>query len=71
MPVDNKNQIRKKIKEIFTDRTCHTLVRPVNDESQLRKIDHMDYNNLRERFRGQVESLIYSVKSGLKIKTFR
>ena len=33
MTSDYKNIIRKKIKSMFKNRTCFTLVRPVNDEN--------------------------------------
>ena len=52
-----KNQLREVIKELFRERDCVTIVRPVADEAELRNIQHVDYEKLRPQFRSQVEAV--------------
>lgn len=59
--IDGKNQVRQKIKNIFKQRKCFTLSRPVHDEHQLRNIQDLNYKELREKFRLEVEELTYYV----------
>jgi hypothetical protein len=33
--IEQKNRIRRLIKQVFTDRDCFTMVRPVEQEKQL------------------------------------
>jgi hypothetical protein len=46
-----KNQIRDSIKALFPDRDCFTLVRPVNDEEALARLDTMPPGSMRPEFR--------------------
>lgn len=55
-PVQEKNQLREVIKELFRERDCVTIVRPVADEAELRNIQSVDYEKLRPQFRTQVEA---------------
>ncbi|GMH32246.1 hypothetical protein BSKO_00080 [Bryopsis sp. KO-2023] len=48
--IEAKNQIRESIKSLFPDRDCATLVRPVNDERDLKKLCTLPPENLREEF---------------------
>lgn len=52
-----KNQLREVIKELFRERDCVTIVRPVADEAELRNIQNVDYEKLRPQFRTQVEAV--------------
>ena len=63
-----KNQIREAIINFFKDRDCHTLIRPVSDESKLAHVDEMKFEDLKLEFRKQVTALISSVKKKLKPK---
>lgn len=45
------------IKELFRERDCVTIVRPVADEAELRNIQNVDYEKLRPQFRTQVEAV--------------
>lgn len=44
-------QIRESIKSLFPDRDCFTLVRPVNDEDQLARLDALPQSEMRPEFR--------------------
>jgi Guanylate-binding protein, N-terminal domain len=50
--VIRKNEIRNVMKKFFTDRDCHVLKRPINDERILRTINTLPYETLRPEFRG-------------------
>jgi len=52
-----KNQIRSSIKALFPDRDCFTLVRPVNDEDTLAKLDTLSPGQLRPEFRDGLSRL--------------
>ncbi|KAL4431144.1 hypothetical protein ABPG75_006400 [Micractinium tetrahymenae] len=49
--VESKNQIRESIKSLFPDRDCFTLVRPVNDEDKLARLDTLAQGEMRPEFR--------------------
>lgn len=44
-------QIRESIKSLFPDRDCFTLVRPVNDEDELARLDELPSGQMRPEFR--------------------
>lgn len=44
-------QIRESIKSLFPDRDCFTLVRPVNDEDKLARLDTLPSADMRPEFR--------------------
>jgi hypothetical protein len=52
-----KNEIRRKLRTMFANRDCVTLVRPVVDESDLQRIDKTPYNKLRPEFRNQMDKV--------------
>lgn len=52
-----KNAVRQSIKALFPDRDCFTLVRPVGDERQLRRLDALPASALRPEFRRAVGKL--------------
>lgn len=45
------------IKQFFTERDCFTMVRPVENESDLQKLQSLPDENFRPEFREQVENL--------------
>lgn len=62
--VFRKNQIRESIKNFFADLDCCTLVRPVNNETQLAHIEDLDYErDLRPEFRTALDQLMHKLKS--------
>jgi len=65
---EEKNQLREVIKELFRERDCVTIVRPVADEAELRNIQNVDYEKLRPQFRTQVEAFVKKVYTFLKPK---
>lgn len=70
----SKNAIRSSIKQLFRDRDCCTLVRPVVDEKQLKTIDSIPYGQLRPEFRAQSEELVAKILDevrSIKFPTFQ
>jgi hypothetical protein len=67
--VEQKNKIRKYLREFFKDRDCQTLVRPLTNEENLQKLEQMPFDELRPEFFEQVISLRKKILSRLKIKT--
>jgi len=65
---DDKNKLRDAVKDLFRDRDCVTIVRPVAEESDLRNIQRLPYESLRPQFRTQVEAFVKRVYTGLKPK---
>jgi len=65
---DDKNKLRDVIKDLFRDRDCVTVVRPVAEESDLRNIQRLPYESLRPQFRTQVEAFVKKVYTSLKPK---
>jgi hypothetical protein len=53
-----KNGIRSSIKNLFPDRDCFTLVRPMNDEAQLAHLEAVPTSQLRSEFREGLASLV-------------
>lgn len=52
-----KNEIRESIRALFPDRECFTLVRPLNNESQLQRLDQIALDKLRPEFRSGLDAL--------------
>jgi hypothetical protein len=48
--VEAKNAIRRSIVQLFPDRDCFTLVRPMNDEVALTRMDTLPRDQLRPEF---------------------
>ena len=67
--VEDKNRIRRLLKEFFKDRDCCTLVRPTIREDQLQRLEDFEFEDLRVEFVEQVMSLRKKVLNKLKLKT--
>ncbi|KAK3438457.1 hypothetical protein EUGRSUZ_C03068 [Eucalyptus grandis] len=52
-----KNEIRDSIRALFPDRECFTLVRPLNNEHDLQRLDQISMDKLRPEFRSGLEAL--------------
>eukprot|EP00929_Paragymnodinium_shiwhaense_P039212 TRINITY_DN20620_c0_g1_i2.p1 TRINITY_DN20620_c0_g1~~TRINITY_DN20620_c0_g1_i2.p1 ORF type:complete len:805 (-),score=215.61 TRINITY_DN20620_c0_g1_i2:593-3007(-) len=65
---EDKNKVRDVIKDLFRDRDCLTIVRPVEAEDDLRHIQRLPYESLRVNFRKQVEAFVKKVYSSLRPK---
>jgi hypothetical protein len=55
--VQARNRVRRSLTQFFKRRDCFTLVRPVDDEEQLAKVDNLPESALRETFRSQLTTL--------------
>ncbi|KAJ8633464.1 hypothetical protein MRB53_026800 [Persea americana] len=53
----SKNEIRESIRALFPDRECFTLVRPLNDEKELQRLDQISLDELRPEFRSGLDAL--------------
>ncbi|XP_057764426.1 uncharacterized protein LOC130985457 [Salvia miltiorrhiza] len=54
--VSAKNEIRESIRALFPDRECYTLVRPLNNENELQRLDQIPLEKLRPEFRSGLDS---------------
>ncbi|XP_068320785.1 uncharacterized protein [Pyrus communis] len=52
-----KNEIRASIRALFPDRECFTLVRPLNNEHDLQRLDEIQLDKLRPEFRAGLDAL--------------
>ncbi|XP_071735830.1 uncharacterized protein [Rutidosis leptorrhynchoides] len=52
-----KNEIRESIRALFPDRDCFTLVRPLNDENELQRLDQISLDKMRPEFKSGLEAL--------------
>ncbi|OVA11104.1 Guanylate-binding protein [Macleaya cordata] len=52
-----KNEIRESIRALFPDRECFTLVRPLNSENALQRLDQISLDKLRPEFRSGLDAL--------------
>ncbi|CAK7350519.1 unnamed protein product [Dovyalis caffra] len=52
-----KNEIRDSIRALFPDRECFPLVRPLNNENDLQRLDQISLNKLRPEFRAGLDAL--------------
>ncbi|KAI9087713.1 hypothetical protein K1719_030345 [Acacia pycnantha] len=66
----SKNEIRDSIRALFPDRECFTLVRPLNNESDLQRLDQISLNKLRPEFRSGLEALTRFVFEKTRPKQF-
>ena len=51
---EGKHKIRKIIREIFADRDCLTMVRPVGNEKDLQRLDNLEEKYFRKEFLDQI-----------------
>ena len=65
-----KNLIRKKIKNYFSERYCFPLVRPVENENDLQNLMNLEDNCLRTEFLSQSMNLRNNIYSKVKPKNF-
>ena len=63
-----KNEIRRSIKGLFPDRDCVTLVRPHNDERQLRRLEALAPEELRPEFRAGMTGLLDKIFAAARPK---
>lgn len=59
--VQSKNKIRESIKTLFPDRDCFTLVRPVNNEEDLGRLDTLSPSALRPEFKNGLAQLTSAI----------
>lgn len=52
-----KNEIRDSIRALFPDRECFTLVRPLNNENDLQRLDQISLDKLRPEFKSGLDAL--------------
>ena len=54
---DENNVIRQNIIKFFPERDCVTLVRPVDSENDLKRLNNIPYNNLKPEFKMEFKKL--------------
>ncbi|XP_066321680.1 uncharacterized protein [Miscanthus floridulus] len=55
--ISSKNEIRESIHALFPDRECFTLVRPLNSENELQRLDQIPLEKLRPEFQAGLDEL--------------
>ena len=60
--------IKEAIKEMFPTRDCFTLVRPAENEVDLRQINKVPFNSLRPSFQNQIEKFVEKVYTSIEPK---
>uniref|UniRef100_K3YPH3 GB1/RHD3-type G domain-containing protein n=1 Tax=Setaria italica TaxID=4555 RepID=K3YPH3_SETIT len=55
--ISSKNEIRESIRSLFPDRECFTLVRPLNNENELQRLDQIPLEKLRTEFQAGLDEL--------------
>lgn len=55
--LSSKNEIRESIRALFPDRECFTLVRPLNNENELQRLDQIPLEKLRPEFQSGLDEL--------------
>uniref|UniRef100_A0A7N0UI56 GB1/RHD3-type G domain-containing protein n=1 Tax=Kalanchoe fedtschenkoi TaxID=63787 RepID=A0A7N0UI56_KALFE len=55
--IASKNEIRDSIRALFPDRECFTLVRPLNNENDLQRLDQIKLDKMRPEFRAGLDAL--------------
>eukprot|EP00002_Diphylleia_rotans_P021089 TRINITY_DN4101_c0_g1_i2.p1 TRINITY_DN4101_c0_g1~~TRINITY_DN4101_c0_g1_i2.p1 ORF type:complete len:711 (+),score=163.25 TRINITY_DN4101_c0_g1_i2:90-2222(+) len=66
----HSNEMRRKIVDTFSNRSCITLPRPTNEERDLQKLASLPDQVLREGFRKGIEELKSKVYSLTQLKSF-
>ena len=66
--VEEKNRIRRLLKDFFKDRECFTLVRPVSNESDLQNLEEKEADKLRPEFIQHMLALRKRMFEGIKPK---
>ena len=54
---NDNNVIRQNIIKFFPERDCVTLIRPVDNENDLRRLNNIPYNNLKPEFKMEFKKL--------------
>lgn len=55
--IEQKNRIRRMIKQFFKERDCSTMVRPVENERDLQRLQSLPDSEFRPEFKAQVTNL--------------
>ena len=55
--MEQKNRIRRMIKQFFKERDCSTMVRPVENERDLQRLQSLPDSEFRPEFKAQVTNL--------------
>ncbi|KAL4496242.1 hypothetical protein ABPG72_012979 [Tetrahymena utriculariae] len=66
--IEQKNRIRRQLKHFFKDRDCATLVRPIEAETDLQRLNEMQNEQLRPEFITQISQLRKKIFRKIKPK---
>lgn len=67
--VESKNRVRRMLKHFFRERDCNTMVRPVENEKELQRLDEMDEESFRPEFVDQLRNIRKKIFKKVKPKT--
>ncbi|EGR31026.1 hypothetical protein IMG5_118990 [Ichthyophthirius multifiliis] len=66
--IEQKNKIRRLLKHYFQDRDCFPLIRPVESEQNLQKLNDIPNEDLRPEFIEQIKTLKRQIFNNIKPK---
>lgn len=69
--VEQKNRIRRMLRHFFQDRDCSTLVRPLENEREMQKLEEVPDSSLRGEFLEQCSLLRKKIFKKLRPKTIQ
>ena len=69
--IEQKNRVRRLVRQFFQDRDCHTLVRPIEEEKQLQKLNDIKNDQLRSEFVKQITTLRRKIFRKVKPKQIK
>jgi hypothetical protein len=67
--VESKNRVRRLLKHFFKDRDCMTMVRPLQSEKELQRLEEHENEELRPEFVEQMKAIRKKVMKKIKPKT--
>jgi hypothetical protein len=67
--IESKNRIRRMLKCFFKDRDCSVLVRPMESEKELQKLDELDEMFFRQEFIDQAKQVRKKIFKKIRPKT--
>jgi len=65
---EKQNKLRGAVRELFRERQCVTMVRPCEEEEDLRHIQRLSFEALRPKFQAQVEDFTRKVYLSMRPK---
>jgi len=66
--IQQKNRIRKVLRDFFQERECYCLVRPLEDEDELQNLENIEYNKFRPEFINGIKEIRNIIDNNIEKK---